>query len=108
MDPKKERYRRIRGAILKILAGEHGESPNNDPGSVDIKILHFSLDNLGYPITEEELRSHIYYLENKIPPLLKMEKRKVGKVEIVMVNITSDGLDVLDGFKSDVGVDIHF
>jgi hypothetical protein len=108
MDPKKERYRRIRGVILKILAGEHGESPNDNPGSIDFKILRFSLDNLGYTITEEELRSHIFYLENKTLPLVKMEKRKIGKIEILMVIITSDGLDVLDGFKPDVGVDIHF
>lgn len=99
MDPKKERYRRVRGVILKLLAYEH-------PGSLDLKILHFSLDNLGYTIPEEELRSHLDYLEKKKVPLVKLEKRKTGKIEIEMVVITPDGLDVLDEFKQDVGVDI--
>jgi hypothetical protein len=101
MDPKKEKYRRVRGAILKLLAYEH-------PGPLDIKVLHFSLDNLGYTITEEELMSHIRYLEEKKPSLVKLEKRKTGKVKIEMVLITPDGLDVLDGFKSDVGIDTRF
>ena len=108
LEPKKERYRRIRGAILKLLAYEHGESLDENPGTLDIKVLHFSLDNLGYTITEEELRSHLYYLENKKPPLVKLEKRKTGKVEIVMISITPDGLDVLDGFKPDAGIDTRF
>ena len=99
MDPKKERYRRVRGVILKLLAYEH-------PGSLDLKVLHFSLDNLGYTIPEEELRSHIDYLVKKKPPLVQLEKRKTGRVEIEMVLITSAGLDVLDGFVEDVGVDI--
>lgn len=101
MEPKKERYRRIRGAILKLLAYEH-------PGSLDIKVLHFSLDNLGYTITEEELRSHIDYLGEKRPGLVKLEKRKTGRVQIEMVKITPDGLDVLDGLKPDVGIDTNF
>jgi hypothetical protein len=101
MDPKKERYRRIRGAILKILAGEH-------PGSIDILLLHFSLDNLGYTITKEEFLSHISYLENKKPALLKLNKRKVGNVEIEMAMITPEGLDVLDGFEPNSGIDVRF
>jgi len=101
MDPKRERYRRIRGAILKLLACEH-------PGSLDLKVLHFSLDNLGYTITEEEMRSHLDYMEKKDPRLIKVEKRKAGKVQIEIATVTPDGLDVLDGFKEDVGIDVNF
>jgi hypothetical protein len=101
MDPKRERYRRIRGAILKLLACEH-------PGSIDLKVLHFSLDNLGYTITEEEMRSHLDYLEKKQTPLVKIERRTTGKVKIEIATVTPEGLDVLDGFKTDVGIDINF
>ena len=99
MDLKKEQYRRIRGAILKLLACEH-------PGSVDIKVLHFSLDNLRMTITQEELRSHLAYLNAK--GYAEIHKRKVGRVEIEMVVITPQGLDVLDGFAGEVGVNIDF
>lgn len=101
MESKKERYRRVRGLILKLLSYEH-------PGTLDLKVLHFSLDNLGYAIPEEEFRSHIDYLEKKKVPLVKLEKRRMGKIEIEMVLITSDGLDVLDSFVRDVGVDVGF
>jgi hypothetical protein len=57
-EAKKERYRRIRGAILKLLAHEH-------PGAIDVKVLHFLLDDLRYTITEEELESHLVCLEEK-------------------------------------------
>jgi hypothetical protein len=101
MDPRKERFRRIRGVILKLLACEH-------PGSLDLKVLHFSLDNLGYTITEEEMRSHLDYLEKKTPGLVKVDKRKTGRVEIEIATVTPDGLDVLDEFRSDPGIDTNF
>lgn len=87
--------------ILKLLACEH-------PGSLDLKVLHFSLDNLGYTITEEEMRSHATYLEEMKPGLLKIEKRKAGRVEIEIGTITPDGLDALDGFRSYPGIDTNF
>jgi len=108
MDPKKEGYRKIRGLILKLLAYKHGESIDEKPGSMDINVLHFHLDDLGYSIPPEELRSHLYYLEDKKPPLVKLEKRKAGRLEIVMIAITPDGLDILDGFKPDPGIDTNF
>lgn len=86
--------------ILKLLACEH-------PGSLDLKVLHFSLDNLGYTITEEEMRSHLDYLEKKKTGLVKTEKRKAGLVEIEIATITPDGLDVLDEFRSDPGIDTN-
>lgn len=98
-EAKKERYRRIRGAILKLLAHEH-------PNPIDVKVLHFLLDDLGYTITEEELDSHLVYLAEK--DCVRMEKRKSTGVEIRMVVVAPKGLDVLDGFMDDCGVDTRF
>jgi hypothetical protein len=98
-DAKKERYRRIRGAILKLLAHEH-------PGSIDAKVLHFLMDDLGYTMTEEELESHLVYLSEK--NCVRLETRKTTGVEIKIAVITPMGLDVLDGFKDDCGVDTRF
>jgi hypothetical protein len=101
MEAKTERYRRVRGLILKLLAYEH-------PGGLDLKVLHYSLDNLGYTIPEDELRSHLEYLGQKTPSLVKLENRKTGKIEIEMVVITSAGLDVLDAFTNDRGIDVRY
>lgn len=99
MDAKKERYKRIRGAILKIMAHSH-------PGCIDLKVLHYLLDDLRYTITEDECRSHIAYLEDK--GFAAREARKSSGVEIELIGITPKGLDLLDGFIADVGVDARF
>jgi len=99
-DAKKERYRRIRGAILKLLAHEH-------PGPLDFKVLHFLLDDLGYTITEEEMESHLAYLADPKKECVRIERRKSTGLEITLVFITGTGLDVLD-FKGDIGVDTRF
>lgn len=100
-EAKKERYRRIRGAILKLLAHEH-------PGAIDAKVIHFLLDDLSYTITEEELCSHLVYLSEL--ECVKLEKRKSTGVEIKMVVITAKGLDVLDDFPPGKfpGIDVRF
>jgi hypothetical protein len=101
VEAKKERYRRIRGIILKLLAHEH-------PGPIDLVNLHRLLDDLRYAMTEEELQSHLVYLEEK--GCIRFERRKTTGVEIVMVIITADGLDVLDQFPGHecVGIDVRF
>ena len=100
-DAKKERYRRIRGAILKLLAHEH-------PGSIDLKVLHFLLDDLKFTMTEEELDSHLAYLAEPPGECIRIDGRKSTGVEIKMVTITRKGLNVLDGFDNDCGVDVRF
>jgi len=99
MEAKKEKYKRIRGAILKLLAHQH-------PGHVDSKVLYFLLDDLRYTISEEEFKSHCSYLAEK--ELIKIESRKTSGVEIQMIVITSRGLDLLDGFIVEPGVDVRF
>lgn len=99
MEAKRERFKRIRGAVLKLLAHEH-------PGAVDAKVLHCLLDDLRYTITEEEFSSHLKYLGDK--GFVVRETRKNAAVEIEFYLITPEGLDVLDGFKADIGVDVRF
>lgn len=98
-EPKKEKYRQIRGSILQLLAHQH-------PGPLTIKEILFLLDDLGLTITEEELRSHLAYLEEK--GLIKTEERTAGGITREMVRITADGLNVLDKFTKDVGVNVEF
>lgn len=100
-EAKKERYRRIRGAILKFLAHEH-------PAPLDFKVLQFLLDDIGYTITEEELDSHLVYLADPQKECVRMERRTTTGVEIKLIFITKIGLDVLDGFEPDCGVDVRF
>ncbi|GER92677.1 hypothetical protein A45J_0395 [hot springs metagenome] len=99
MEPKKERYRRIRGAILKLLAHQH-------PGTLDDKVLYWLLDDLRYSCSDEEYESHIAYLAEE--RLMHVERRKTGGVEIRMFKISTKGLNVLDGFITDPGVDANF
>jgi repressor of nif and glnA expression len=98
-ESKKERYRRIRGAILKLLAHQH-------PGPLDAKEIHFLLDDLGFTIRGEELQSHLSYLKEK--GFVKIEDRRSGGVDVQMIRITGDGLNLLDGFSKDIGVDVRF
>ena len=98
-ETKKERYRQIRGVILKLLAKDH-------PAPLSFKELYFILDDLGFTLREEEFRSHLCYLEEK--GLVKLEKRRYRGIEIEMVRITADGLNVQDGFIKDIGIDTRF
>lgn len=100
-DPRKERYRRIRGAILKLLAHEH-------PNHIDAKVLHFLLDDLGYTMSEEELDSHLAYLAEPPGECVRVDTRESTDIRIKMVVITRKGLNVLDGFAADCGVDVRF
>lgn len=99
MEPKKERYRRFRGMMLKLLAHQH-------PHPLDGKVLFALLDDLKASMSDEEFDSHVTYLIEK--GLVKLEALATGGVRIEMITICPDGLDVLDGFKTEVGVDVRF
>jgi DNA-binding PadR family transcriptional regulator len=98
-DPKKERYRQVRGAILNLLAHQH-------PAPLEIREILFLLDDLGLTTREEELKSHLSYLQEK--GLIQMEERTAGGITREMVRITADGLNVLDKFTKDIGVNVEF
>ncbi len=99
MDVKKQKYRRIRGAMLKFLATEH-------PGPIDSRVLYHLLDDVRYTMTEEEFLSHTIYLAEL--GYIRKETREATGVEITMYVITPAGLNLLDGFTTDVGVDARF
>jgi DNA-binding PadR family transcriptional regulator len=99
IEENKERYRRIRGAILKLLAHQH-------PGPLHIREIHFLLDDLRFTISSHELDSHVSYLEEK--GFVISEERKSGGLEARMIRITANGLNILDQFNDDVGIDTRF
>ena len=96
---QKERYRKIRGNILRVLVKWH-------PAPLNSKEIHIFLDDLGYPITKEELESHLAYLEEA--GYIRMEKRKTEGFEVWKVGITKKGIDIIDKFASDIGIDVRF
>jgi DNA-binding transcriptional ArsR family regulator len=98
-DPKKEKYRQIRGTILNLLAHQH-------PGPLEIREILFLLDDLDLGVTQEELRSHLSYLQEK--GLVQIEERIAGGIKREMIRATADGLNVLDKFTKDVGVNVEF
>lgn len=99
MDVKRERYRRIRGAILKFLATAH-------PGAIDSKVLYHLLDDVRYTMTEDEFQSHAIYLTEL--GYVRKEGREAAGVSVTMYVVTPQGLNLLDGFTADVGVDVRF
>ena len=98
-ETSKERYRVVRGLMLKFLTKEH-------PGPLYVDEILLLLDDLGFAITKEELFSHISYLEEG--KLIRVEKRTYGAVEFVKIFVTRDGLNVHNGFAKDVGIDVRF
>ncbi len=93
---KIERYRRIRGKILRLLIKWH-------PAPLNLEELHALLDDMGYPITKEELESHLVYLEE--PGYIKIEKRMTEGMESKKIRILKKGIDVNDGLGSgDIGI----
>jgi len=88
--------RRIRIAILELLKVDY-------PGTMDMRMLQFSLDNLGYPLTTGALRAHINYLEEK--KYLRVEHRKGLGFDISFAALTANGWDLLDGHLHEKGID---
>ncbi len=73
------------------------------PGALDLRALRFALDSLGYPLPEGMVEAHLRYLEEK--GFVRLEKRKGFGFSIAFASLTAEGWDLLDGFKSDRGVD---
>jgi hypothetical protein len=88
--------RRIRIALLNILKTEY-------PGAVDLKVLRFAMDNLGYPMPEGMLDAHLRYLEEK--GYGHIEMRKGFGFKIAFASLTASGWDLLDGLILEKGVD---
>lgn len=99
MDTRVEKFRRTRGAILKLLANEH-------PGGVDSKVLSALLAELGFELADGECEGHLAYLDEK--GFARVDKKKAAGIEIKIASITAAGIDLLDGLIEDVGVDVRF
>lgn len=91
-----EKNKRIRVALLELLRTEY-------PGSLDLKVLQFSLDNLGYPLPDETLAAHLRYLEEK--SYVKLERKKGYGFQIAFACLTAVGWDLLDGHQHEAGID---
>lgn len=91
-----EKNKRIRVALLELLKTEY-------PGSLDLRVLQFSLDNLGYPLPEDALSAQLKYLEEK--GYVRLQMRKGYGFEISFAALTADGWDLLDGHKNEKGID---
>ena len=91
-----EKNRRIRIAVLELLKTEY-------PGALDMKVLQFSLDNLGYPMPEDALAAHLKYLEEK--GYVHLERKKGYGFEIAFASLSADGWDLLDGHLHEKGID---
>ncbi len=91
-----EKNRRIRVALLELLKTEY-------PGSLDLKVLQFSLDNLGYPMLEADLNAHLRYLEEK--GYTKLQRKAGYGYAISFAKLTADGWDLLDGHRHEAGID---
>ena len=88
--------KRIRVAILELLKTEY-------PGSLDMRMLQFSLDSLGYPMPIESLKAHLKYLNEK--GLTKLDTRKGVNFYIEWASLTAKGWDLLDGNIDEIGID---
>ncbi|BCS55183.1 winged-helix domain-containing protein [Geobacter sp. SVR] len=91
-----EKNKRIRVTLLELLRTEY-------PGSLDLRVLQFSLDNLGYPIPEEALSAHLRYLEEK--GYVTLTKKKGYGFQIEFACLTASGWDLLDGHTCEKGID---
>jgi hypothetical protein len=91
-----EKNRRIRVALLELLKTEY-------PGSLDLRVLQFSLDNLGYPMPEGDLTAHLRYLEEK--GYAKLQRKEGYGFAIAFAKLTADGWDLLDGHRHEAGID---
>lgn len=90
--------RRIRIALLSLLKSEY-------PSGVDLKVLRFAMDNLGYPLPEGRLEAHLRYLEEK--GYAQLEHRRAFDFEIDFASLTADGWDLLDGQVREGGIDVR-
>ena len=94
-DPAKEHYRIVRGLILSALIQEH-------PEAVDVHVVLRVLDDMQHTISDEELRHHLAYLQEK--GYVELLNPKGKGYNINMVKITAKGTDVHDGYTEDPGV----
>ena len=90
-----EKNMAVRRAILDLLKTEY-------PAALDLKVLMFSLDNLGYPMPEEALQAHLRYLQEK--GLTSCRTKRGYGFRFTYACLTAKGWDFLDGNIEEEGI----
>jgi hypothetical protein len=95
------RARRLRGAILSLLAEE-------SPARLNADVLLGVLERLHYDVTARELAAALEYLRSRgYVEFEELRSRELpGLPRIVRVGLTAQGADVVDGTTDDPGVDL--
>ena len=95
------RARRLRGAVLSLLAEESPERLNAD-------VLLGVLERLHYDVTARELAAALVYLRSRgYVEFEELHSRELpGLPRIVRVGLTASGADIVDGTTDDPGVDL--
>ena len=94
------RARRLRGAILSLLADESPERLNAD-------VLLGVLERLHYDVTARALAAALAYLRSRgYVEFEELHSRELpGLPRIIRVGITARGADVVEGTTPDPGID---
>ncbi len=95
------RGRRLRGAILALLAEESPQPLNAD-------VLLGVLERLHYDVTARELAAALAYLRSRgYVEFEELRSRRLpGLPRIVRVRITAPGADVVEATTDDPGIDL--
>jgi len=94
-DLEAQKNKRIREIILTILQKDY-------PNPVDTVVLRYAIDNLGYPLLQNEFEAHLKYLDEK--GYVKTEKKESFGMNMFLVELTANGWDLLDGLSKDKGI----
>jgi len=95
------RARRLRGAVLSLLAEESPQRLNAD-------VLLGVLERLHYDVTARELAAALAYLRSRnYVEFEELRSRQLpGLPRIIRVGITAPGADVVEGTTDDPGLDL--
>ncbi len=99
------RARRLRGAVLTLLAEQA-------PERVDADVLLGVLERLHYDATARELAAELEYLRQRgyvqfeIAGTRESRRAEASRRRITAIGITDRGADLVEGTLSDAGVDL--
>jgi len=95
------RGRRLRGAVLSLLAEESPQRLNAD-------VLLGVLERLHYDVTSRELAAALEYLRSRgYVEFEELRSREFPALpRIIRVGMTAQGADVVEGTTDDPGVDL--
>jgi hypothetical protein len=94
-----------RAAVLDILDAHAKRDPGDDENVSTYLIEDVIYLKVGrrYPQSRGDLRAHLSYLEDRG----YVKSRTVAGEQAVMWRITAEGVDILEGAKTDAGVNVQ-